>query len=107
LIIIPLLIKFVGNIDIDLNQYYTLLVQIFLVIVTFFLTIITALPFINSAREKHYLKLNNGFFMPIQQLALSHNDIFLHHKIPTLPDKDIIFNTGLMHFKKHNHVRRT
>ncbi len=102
LVIIPFLIKFVGNTEIDLNEYYILLVQIFLVVATFFLTIITALPFIKNEREKHYNKLNKDFFLPIQQLRLQQNDVFLKHELPTLPDSLIIFDMGLIHLKKHN-----
>ena len=102
LLIIPLPIKFLGNIEIDLNEYYILLVQISLVVATFFLTIITALPFIKNEREKHYNKLNKDFFLPIQKLRLPPNDIFSKHILPRLPDRVIIFDMGLMHLKKHN-----
>lgn len=109
LITVPILIKFClpylpisYNITFSLSEYYGLLVQIFLVILTFFLTIITALPFFNHEREKHYSKLNTQFFLPIQQLSLQNNDVFLKYEMPTLPDSLIIFDIGLIHFRKHN-----
>ncbi len=85
----------------SLNNFYTLVIQIGLVITSMFVVLATLLPKVDDERQFHYKNLNNHVFIPLSTLSLQrkHSEFPLFNSFITLPTK-FFYKQALHHLKK-------